>query len=400
MKRIILIIALSILFFPTVFGQYNFIKAAFPFDRLSPDFQKEVKNSKPRIFYLFSSSCSGAYDPLPRLKTLQDTIGSQLQVALIGRNNYKTQTDYRNYKEFYHYQFPVTFDTAIFKTLFIKYDPTIVWVNSEGNIISQTGTAEINQENIFQFIHYGIPPKVKTTQMLSPPKIVYLSRLSEAQDGIQSDAPFNLEQTITSFQAQGTSMQHLFQLAFLKTRFTSYGDSLYFKIEATPVLKNFSAADSAILQSKYNYSLGCRDSNQIDVTQWMQQDLQRVFPFTARLETRKMPYWAFVVINGDTARVATKYKSTSGVASNTEIKVKNCERYNLLVQLRRFYPFDPVFIDETHMKGNIDICIEGVLSDFPTLKMQLNKNGFDIVTRKKPTKVLVLTPKNESVTRR
>jgi hypothetical protein len=51
------------------------------------------------------------------------------------------------------------------------------------------------------------------------------------------------------------------------------------------------------------------------------------------------------------------------------------------------------------MKGNIDIQIEGVLSDFATLKAQLNKNGFDLVNREKPTKVLVLTPKNESVTR-
>ena len=137
MKRIQVIIAFSLFFYVTVFGQNDYRRRPFPFKDLSTEFQKEVNNSKPRIFYLFSSACSGAYDPLLRLKSLQDSIGDQLQVALIGRNNYKTQTDYKHYKEFYHYEFPVTFDTAIFKALLIRYDPTLVWVNSEGEIIAQ-----------------------------------------------------------------------------------------------------------------------------------------------------------------------------------------------------------------------------------------------------------------------
>jgi hypothetical protein len=284
--------------------------------------------------------------------------------------------------------------------LHIRYDPTLVWVNSEGEIIAQTGTAEVNQENLFQFIHYGIPPKVHSSKALGPPNIIYVSKLSEGQDGVLFDAPFALEKRITSFQAQSATIEQLFQLAFLKRRMLYYGDSLYTQIATTPVLENFSSTDSVLLQKKYNYSFGCSDSKQTDITEWMQQDMQRIFPFKARLDIKQMPYWAFIAINGDTTKVATKYKVTSGVASNTEIKVNNCDRYNLLVQLRRLYPFDPVIIDETNMKGNIDIYIEGVLSDFATLKAQLNKNGFDIVNREKPTKVLVLTPKSESVTRR
>lgn len=399
MKRIQVIIAFPLFFYVTVFGQNDYKRRPFPFKGLSTEFQKEVNNSKPHIFYLFSSACSGAYDPLLRLKSLQDSIGGQLQVALIGRNNYKTQTDYKHYKEFYHYEFPVTFDSAIFKALLIRYDPTLVWVNSEGEIIAQTGTAAVNQENLFQFIHHGIPPKVHSNKVLGPPNIIYISKLSEGQDGVLLDAPFAIEKRITSFQAQAATMEQLFQLAFLKRRMLYYGDSLYAQIETTPMLEDFTSADSLLLKKKYNYSFRCADSSQTDITEWMQQDLQRIFPFKARLYIKQMPYWAFIAINGDTTKVATKYKVTSGVASNTEIKVNNCERFNLLVQLRRFYPFDPVIIDETNMKGNIDIQIEGVLSDFATLKAQLNKNGFDIVNREKPTKVLVLTPKNESVTR-
>ncbi len=399
MKRIQVIIAFSIFFYATVFGQNDYMRTPFPFKGLSSEFQREVNNSKPRIFYLFSSACSGAYDPLLRIQNLQDSIGDQIQVALIGKNDYKTQTDYKHYKEFYHYQFPFTFDSAIFKSLLIRYDPTLIWVNSVGEIIAQTGTVEVNQENLFQFIHFGIPPKVHSNKALSPPNIIYVSKLSEGQDGVLIDAPFALEKWITTFQAQAVTIEQLFQLAFLKRRMLYYGDSLYAQIETTPVLEDFSFTDSILLQKKYNYSFGCTDSNQTDITEWMQQDIQRYFPFTARLDIRQMPYRAFVVINGDTTKVATKYKFSSGVASNTEIKVKNCERFNLLVQLRRFYPFDPVIIDETNMKGNIDINIEGVLSDFNTLKAQLNKNGFDIVTREKPTKVLVLKPKNNSVTR-
>lgn len=64
MKRIQVIIAFSLFFYVTVFGQNDYRRRPFPFKDLSTEFQKEVNNSKPRIFYLFSSACSGAYDPL------------------------------------------------------------------------------------------------------------------------------------------------------------------------------------------------------------------------------------------------------------------------------------------------------------------------------------------------
>jgi thiol-disulfide isomerase/thioredoxin len=131
----------------------------------------------------------------------------------------------------------------------------------------------------------------------------------------------------------------------------------------------------------------------------MQNDLKNYFGFNAHIESRKMPYWRLIAT--DKARSTLKSKSEGELKATIRGKevwmgadYKNCpiERFVNTVELYTgFSPdSDPPIVDETGIRGNIDISVRWFKSDLKSVKKTLQENGLDLVEGQKEMKVLII----------
>ncbi|MEJ0082013.1 MAG: DUF3738 domain-containing protein [Puia sp.] len=130
----------------------------------------------------------------------------------------------------------------------------------------------------------------------------------------------------------------------------------------------------------------------------MKQDLRNYFGFEVVLKKKKMPYWRVVASNSAKIKMRTK-----GAAPNIEHNVEHSDTrilivnqsLNVLIQrIAGLNFYEPPFLDETGINGNIDIQMDGDLENFSVLKKELHKNGIDL---KKGEKLMtVMTIKDPS----
>ncbi len=174
-------------------------------------------------------------------------------------------------------------------------------------------------------------------------------------------------------------------------------DSLYGKLFPTPILDK--ASDPVFdLTEKYNYQVGFSNPQEAKPLQeTIKAALLRALAIEVRIEYRLMPYWSLTALNGDTSLIATKYTENAGYVNHAEIKITNCTLPILVNLMQRYYVLEPPIIDETEMKGNVDINIQTVLSNRYALKSALLKNGFELTEKRKLMQVVVIYSGKESV---
>ena len=105
-----------------------------------------------------------------------------------------------------------------------------------------------------------------------------------------------------------------------------------------------------------------------------------------------MPYWK-VLIKNDEARKTLQSQGGEALISGsgaTEIVLTNQSMERLVSIMWGLYQLGPPFIDETGIEGNIDITLEGVLTDFEDFKKALERNGLKLEKGKKTMKVIVI----------
>lgn len=209
-------------------------------------------------------------------------------------------------------------------------------------------------------------------------------------------------------EALGVDLMSLYRFAYFGVFKIFSGDSsdLYNTVWAKPVIE---VKDSVLFQPDYGsgenlfcYSLVVphNKASEAYMRQTMQKDLEQYFNYTASVEVRKMPYWRLVI--SDSANIKLKTKGgSSGISANgrpwRRSTVRNLPMKDL-VGLIEYYSGvssddGPPLIDETGIKGNVDIDLDWVKNDFNIVKQELNKHGLDLVIGEKEMKVLVVKDK-------
>ena len=146
----------------------------------------------------------------------------------------------------------------------------------------------------------------------------------------------------------------------------------------------------------YSVSLPQSEATKEKVEAAMQKDLQNVFGYDARVETRLCPYFRLVA----SEKVREKLKTRGGKATYSGIpkasfKVTNYSFKRLLAMARS--NSTDLIVDETGITGNIDINMDCVQSDPSDIRKALVCNGFQLIPAEKEMQVLVISDKNRKV---
>ena len=123
----------------------------------------------------------------------------------------------------------------------------------------------------------------------------------------------------------------------------------------------------------------------------LQRELHNWFNYEIKLEIRKMPYWKLIASEKAKINLPTKvHKSFYQGIPHVGFKAKNYPLKNLIVQLWANNQGEPPFIDETGIKGNIDISLDCVLTNLDDVKKALGKYGLNLIKGEKDMKVIVI----------
>ncbi|MEJ0082014.1 MAG: hypothetical protein WDM78_13945 [Puia sp.] len=163
------------------------------------------------------------------------------------------------------------------------------------------------------------------------------------------------------------------------------GDSLYGKFWQAPILNIKDSSlfyfDGVSWRYMYNYSLIVPLEKATDeiLEKIMKQDLKNYFGYDVVLKKKKMPYW-----RGRCCEFGKNEFKNKGATPNLEhniessesgIRIINQPLYLLIFRLYALNQNEPPFLDETGIKGNIDIQLDGDLGNFSVLKKNCIKKG-------------------------
>jgi len=180
-------------------------------------------------------------------------------------------------------------------------------------------------------------------------------------------------------------------------------DSNYAKIYHYPIVEVTDASPfeysytEDIGKGLYNYYLKLPPpQTKESVMRCMQEDLKRAFGFEATVERRKVSVWKMVANPDAASRLKTSggepvqpwaYGSIAAGFSARNISMSDCF-VALIYHLAdsEEYPF----IDGTGISGNVDFTVEADMTDFGSVKRELQKQGLDFVKSEKEMTVLVI----------
>ena len=156
--------------------------------------------------------------------------------------------------------------------------------------------------------------------------------------------------------------------------------------------------DYANEMNVFDYSLmvPAKKARKEYMLQLMRNDLKGYFGYYAEFETRSMPYFKLVII--DTARASKlRSKGGDGKLKNVLIYQKFGGRNVSMAKCKDWVEYmsgldakPEALVDETGITYNIDITIEGLKGNLPSVNECLKRNGLEIVRGTRQMKVLVV----------
>jgi thiol-disulfide isomerase/thioredoxin len=403
--------------------------------------QKTITNNDLKgkwiLLDFWNESCAACVASFPRSNEIQKKYADRLQIVLVGipkpsgliRKLYAT---YRNNESLI---LPCAFDSLLPRQLDVPATlPYLIVIDDKGVVRAITG--HVTSEDFADFFS-GKEPKLYRKYRGSEepaeenqverysfdskkPLLVrnnggadsnfkFRSLLSEFDEQKQRGYTGNgrLDQNnvkVGSFQVMAATLIDLYGYAFLGTsqnylpgmRYydtTSYGE--YFP-HLILELKDSSAFNYSIKNGKakgfYNYSLIMpSESLTLEKMQLaMQRDLATYFGYDSKIETRDCPYLRLVSLNHSRHNIKSKTDNfTFKEIPRAGFVTTNASFKKIVVEvLKRDIP--SYVVDDSGIDYPVDMELNYIPENIPSIRKALNKYGLDLVEARKPMKVLVI----------
>lgn len=384
------------------------------------------------ILDFWTRYCTICIKSFPKVNKLNKQFHDDAVFILVGRNDGKYFQGsielYEKVQKKFQLDLPLVYDADLFDRFGVSSVPHIIWIDPKGVVRAITTSQDLNAENLTKFL-FGETPyffhKLNSEEEQKKREAYDYKKplLTDNNGGESTDFLYRSLLTGWNSKVYGNSYPSFFPPATedlprfsavnikLKNLYkAAYGDTIrpnpdimewpnnYGKWWYTPLLEvkdssNFKI-DFQTGKGNYCYELIVPEnkiSNTLYRQKIMQNDLKNYFGYEVTVETRKMPYWKVTAAD----KAALQSLKTEGEepvfgGDGTKITLTNQSMERLISIMWGLYQMGPPFQDETGIMGNIDITLEGVLTDFNDFKRALKENGLKLVKGKKEMKVIVI----------
>lgn len=384
------------------------------------------------ILDFFHSGCSGCFRQMPKINSLKEKFGDQLEVFYVGLLDSKVEKVYEKFRKAFDLKIPVTYDSVLPNRFVVFAFPEYLWIGKDGTIKAITAGEEVTEENIASFVA-GEPfnpidkseiPEWGSTKALMLNPFVHADSSGNLKFNIDEDTicvyksefgrwnyqqnGFNAEREI-GFVTTGTNSgraveicgdpQELYFTAYFGIFAIAPSDTMnYGKVYRSALLNNIDKrAFVSFRRHKYWYRLidrrGSTTTKETLLTA-MRSDLHTYFGYEAGIVDSTMPCYKIVVTNKrKLARLRSKGGAALAEVGNGGLTLINIPWQRCLEQIRYYgnTPEEPTYIDETGIGYNVDLRIEAAMQSVDDVSRALNKYGLGIVKGQHLMKVLVVS---------
>lgn len=352
--------------------------------------------------------CSGCLQSFPKMDSLKREFEA-VQVLLVNTkskiskdNEEKIQNTLKrlNERTGSDIRLPVVYNNDRLDALFpLKYIPQVVWI-SKNKVIAITGSEEVTAKNISTVLNGGILNVRTKKDLLSfdnhkplfeegnggnPRQILYRSMITGYLEGLGAASGYRMENSkiIGAFNLNQS---------FLTLVKDAFRDSIKFadnRILIESSKANLLPSKEDPRASYYCYELTIPPGNDLQVREYMRQDLQKYFGIRVHNETRKIK--CLVLRDGRTVPF-TKQKEVKDydLQENSKRKFIYNQPLPFALQLLNEYSRLPI-IDLTNSKTNISIDLPFDLTDVKALQIAFKKSGFKLREEQRPLEVTVIS---------
>ncbi|NAY91423.1 redoxin domain-containing protein [Muricauda sp. JGD-17] len=375
------------------------------------------------ILDFFKMGCTACFESFPKVNELAKQYKESLQILLIGEDHRFVRETFEKFRKKYNLKLPMAIDSDLFEQFGVLAVPHVVYIDPDG--IVRAVTSKIDKDVVDSFLR-GETPDVRillnkhqeqntnhsfprdTITLISehniqPKNIIFKSILGK-YDGKSRRVVYSPFGKGHTHKLIGVSLRNLYTLAFNDTllHFPSadgkkpnyYGKSVRF-----PILKvndtSMFYGDYERKENLFTYELSISPDKYESMYQMkkiLQNDLNEYFGYKVSIDSLLMPYWKLIAT--DKARNDLKSRKTTysweGKGSHTFSELTNAPVSNIVRILWAYHQTEPPFVDETNIKGNIDIRLNAIHTDLMDLRRALNENGLDIVRGQKKMKVIII----------
>lgn len=369
------------------------------------------------ILDFWSSFCASCIDGFPHMDSLQQVFGNKLQVILVNGKSSITGDDSGRINKILGNvrrrtgaaikNIPVVFDCPLLDSIIAyNYLPHLVWIDPGGRIAAITNPGEVTSDNI-QSILAGKKVSLRLKkdiayfdQSLSifslinqtgEDNLYYHSAITGYIEGLHGSGtrvPADNSHKITGYYSFNKTPEQLFRHAYSGTeKLAFHHNRVLLEIENPERFRPQSGND--VYRYSYCYDIRLPATTYDSMCRYMQQDLQRFFPFKIDNEDREL---SCLILRSTRQLNISTAKDAGPDVELTETTVKkflyNCSIEQVVNYLNQYSSF-PV-IAEMDYTGNVNIDLPFDLYDTSALTKALLKAGFDVKTEKRLLKVAVV----------
>lgn len=401
-----------------------------------PRKQSSLKDFRGKWLVLdfWNKFCGSCVASFPSTNAMQKEFGDKVQFMLVGKQDpeQKIEPMYDRFREREHLILPSAFDSTFANQWCIYNCPHIVIIDDKG--VVQGITYALNREQMAAFLR-GEHPKLGITyhsqcQNFDDPRDYHRTPFDDRkpysmEDNGGHDADFIFRSILTHwnqkvnrqyvpsffdrhavdsafpagyFQVLGLPLEALYKYAYYgRLGWSSMDTAWYGKYFPRAIIETADSSvfhfDYTVVPAKnvfcYSMIMPAELATEKRMQEFMQRDLQNYFGFEVSIETRK--FSCLKLIATDEAPLKLRTKGEAHVNQYIEIiprakyRLQNATVGRLI---RGLGSFGNVILDETGIKGNIDITIECVTED--DILKSLQENGLSLVPTEKEMKVLVI----------
>ena len=358
------------------------------------------------------------------MNDLRADLKDSVEVILVGLQDKekKIKKLFERFQSKLDLNLPVIYDSILFKRFGIWACPYVVIL--DGNGIVRAITYSVGKEDMRSFIA-GREPVLGAAFTKSEVDRLYKSYdsdkplLMNGNGGNDNeflfrsvlakwkDLPTMRDEFISSrnnnrIQASGIDLFSLYWLA--------YGDTVqcrnppYYATEKNtygnwwlpPVLElkdpSDFVSDFKTGRNIYNYSLIVPEEkgDPLYLQSILRSELRSFFRYKVTVQKRRMPYWRLVLLNDSVTKTSTSSQTPGMNFSHTGFTLVKQPVQSIV---NAIWNYNQLLIikDETGIKGNIDITMNCLMTDFNEIIEALGKNGFGLVQGEKEMNVIVFS---------
>ena len=368
------------------------------------------------ILDFWNTRCGACIEAMPKMEELQKIFNNEIQIILVNDKSDETEAitkpffDKRKRAGLLDMSLPMIFGDSMLTESYFPHSsaPHIVWIDQKGIIIAITLTKSVTHQNIRRVLDEKTPniqqkfdeefvqwnsskPIFISGNGGDGTNVLYQSIIAKHVEGFAYDATVIADKSRDFFYITATNFPliDLYRLAYSKDRFRE-------RVARMPLSKLISHVSDT---NKYIYHLVSPPTTEASLQEIMQEDLGRFFKIAASYKRIKRKCLIFTA--SDSSLVTGFNPATPPLIeiNDASFKIMNSKMKDVITimeQATQYYYSPYPIIDETGIKGNVQINLEAKVFDHHELDKALKKYKISFKLEERDVETLILEKRKQN----